>query len=136
MSLAYRTSVKTEEEIVSHRTGIAAALLLAALGADYETILADYELSNLFYRREASQLEKLFHAMGYPQEYLDMTVAVFAGVHFSFLEQAWQYIETEWGTPVGFIQNALGISSTDIELLKGRYLENEIKTNRFDVNDR
>ena len=104
------------------RTGIVAALILSILGADYDTILADYELSNLFYRPLISQFERVIRIMNYPSDIENMVVATFAGVHCTFLERLWQYIECNWGSPMNFICGPLAVSQNDIAQIKKKYL--------------
>lgn len=130
LRLFFREILFTEEGAVlwhcatgKDRTGLGSALLLAALGADYELILADYELSNLYFQKHAEEAEKRLHAIGCPPESLDMAVAVLAGVHAEFLNRAWEHILSIWGSAEGYLKEALGLNESDLELLKQRYLD-------------
>lgn len=104
------------------RTGIVSALLLSVLGVDYDTIIADFELSNLFYRVDLHTIERLLQILNYSKEESDLITAFFTGVHSSLLERAWQYMENGWGSVKRFVIEQLGISEHDIECLRMRYL--------------
>lgn len=104
------------------RTGIVAALLLSILGADDDTILADFELSNLFYRPLISQFERVIRIMSYPTDIENLIVATFAGVHCVSLERLWQYMVYYWGSPMDFIQGPLAVSQNDMDRIKDKYL--------------
>lgn len=105
------------------RTGIGAGLLLEVLGAEWDTILADYELSSLFFAEGIREAEKLARSMGYDEEMVEKISGLTDGVHAGFLENAWDYLRESWGSPVGYVTNALGITEREIEILRERYLE-------------
>ncbi len=104
------------------RTGIAAGLILDVLGADWKTILCDYECSNLFYLREIEELEGLLRGRGVEEELLP-PLCGFAGVHASMLENAWKYMDREWGGATGYLRAACGVSEDELEALRARYIE-------------
>ena len=104
------------------RTGIAAGLILDVLGADWDTILKDYETSNLFYRSDVEKMEQRLRRMGVEEEIL-APLCGFVGVHRDMLENAWKYMDREWGGAVGYLTSCCGVSMDEIETLRGRYIE-------------
>jgi protein-tyrosine phosphatase len=104
------------------RTGIAAGLILDVLGADWETILRDYECSNLFYRRELEQIETMLRGRDVEEELLP-PLCGFAGVHASMLENAWRYMDRAFGGAEGYLRAACGVSGDELAALRARYIE-------------
>ena len=104
------------------RTGIAAGLILDVLGADWDTILKDYETSNLFYRSDVEKMEQRLRRMGVEEEIL-APLCGFVGVHRDMLENAWKYMDREWGGAVGYLTSCCGVSMDEIETLRERYIE-------------
>ena len=104
------------------RTGIAAGLILDVLGADWDTILMDYETSNLFYRDELEEIERLLRTRGVEEEILPQLCGL-AGVHKSMLENAWKYMDRNWGGASGYLTECCGVSTEEIDTLRARYIE-------------
>ena len=95
------------------RTGVAAALILTALEADPAAIMADYLLSNRFYRPpRLSSLD------------LDGEVreAIF-GVRPSYLEAAYAAMREGWGGPEQYLERALGVGPRQRRALQEALLE-------------
>ena len=105
------------------RTGIGAGLLLEALGADWDTILADYELSALFFTERIRWAEDLARGAGYEEEMVQKIAGLMAGIHVNFLRHAWDYMTDTCGSPLSYIRQVLGITPEEIEILRDRYLE-------------
>ncbi|MBR1758398.1 MAG: tyrosine-protein phosphatase [Lachnospiraceae bacterium] len=105
------------------RTGIAAGLILEILGADWETILADYELSGLYFEDRIQWAYHLALDLGYDKALAEKIAALMTGVHADFLTRAWNYMYESWGSPLGYLKGAIGLSEEDISTLKERYLE-------------
>lgn len=100
------------------RTGVAALLLLTALGIDQETILRDYLLTNEFAQRQLEQ----FSAMEHPPFPMDIMREVF----LVFEENIRFYVnclEIEYGSVMNYLELALGVGPDEIETLEGYYLE-------------
>ena len=90
------------------RTGFAAALLLHSLGVDRQTILADYEISNIYLGdKYAPYIEKHPHLKG------------LFSVKKSFLESAFTLLEGEYGSLEAYLENALDVS---ISTMRHRFL--------------
>lgn len=91
------------------RTGIAAALLLAALGVDRETIMEDYLLSAEYIKGKYDFLTDRF-----PQ------FAPLTTVKKEYLETALNVIDKEFGGMENYLVNNLG---ADLEKLRKNYTE-------------
>lgn len=100
------------------RTGVAAVLLLMALGADRETALADYFLSNKAMQPEydrcvrAGMSESELH---YMRELL-FVMPECVGVYFDRLEALYGGVD-------GYLRCRLGLTDGDFQLLRGYYTE-------------
>lgn len=100
------------------RTGMGAALLLAALGADRKLIMEDYYLSSAYYREE---LESVIDKVGTQEE--KAVIRTFISVNPDYFEAALDLIEEKYGSMQLFLRNQLSLSDSDIQILKDRYLE-------------
>ncbi len=91
------------------RTGIAAALLLSALGVDRTTIMADYLLSAQYLQQKYGAI-----ARAYPE------LAPALSVQKEFLKAAFRTIDEEFGGMDHYLTHYL---QADIELLRTLYTE-------------
>jgi protein-tyrosine phosphatase len=98
------------------RTGIAAALLLLALGVPRSVVLADYLLTNEVYRRPPR-----LHGGRVPEDAL----AVLWTVRPAFLDAALSHIDRRLGGLDRYLAQALGLDPAAREELAARYLERE-----------
>ncbi len=106
------------------RTGIAAGLILEVLGADWDTIAADYETSNLYYEEDVAALARRLREKGV-EEAIFPPVCGFVGVHLPMLENAWKYMARDWGGPIGYLTRACGVTEGELAALRERYIEDE-----------
>ena len=90
------------------------------LGADWDTILCDYECSNLFYRSDLEEIELLLRGRGIEEEILP-PLCGFAGVHAPMLENAWKYMDRKWGGALGYLTAGCGVSADEIAALREAY---------------
>jgi len=90
------------------RTGMAAALLLEALGVHRDDVMADYLLTNRLYRRDHQLVESA------PQAVLDVVWQVQA----EFLHTAWQCIDEEFGGFDRYLEGAVGLGAAQRERLR------------------
>lgn len=104
------------------RTGLAAMLLLSALGADEETIIADYLLTNDYYAPRITGMKQLLRSKGCDDAYIDRAILVFDAVNERYMRNAMAYLKKEYGSVVGYIRDGLNISQSEIENLKEKYL--------------
>jgi protein-tyrosine phosphatase len=108
------------------RTGIAAGLLLSALGVPREVILQDYALSEKVVNYEAAYTGPDAPAADGPYAFLaKLPAEVRAPLLRSdpaYLEAAFARMEREHGSVEGFLAARLDVSAADIEALRERYL--------------
>jgi protein-tyrosine phosphatase len=95
------------------RTGVAAMLLLGALGVDEETIHDDYLATNRLWRRDAEV------SAGLPQVVADTLLSV----QPAFLEAAWDAIHQGWGSIDAYLHDRLGLDDTRMAALRARLVE-------------
>ncbi len=95
------------------RTGLAAALILSALGVSQEDILQDYLLTNALYRHEAGQGGLL------SAEVLDVVWRV----RVEFLHAALQAIDADYGSMAQYLQARLGLTAAALTQLRAMYLD-------------
>ena len=104
------------------RTGIGAALILGALGADTETIVEDFDRSNDAYRPIVDKLCAQVEAAGGGETEKDV-VRAFMGVSVKNFRYALKLIDSNWGSIPGDLEEAMGILDDDLEVLRARYLQ-------------
>lgn len=97
------------------RTGIAAALLLLALGVPHERVEHDFLLSNTLYRRPPH--------MGSARAIPEAALAVLWTVRASFLQQSLRHIEQRHGGLDCFLEQRLGVGAPERARLAERFLE-------------
>lgn len=119
-------SFKGKKAIVFHctagkdRTGIAAALILYALGVDKKTILDDYEATN-YYRKDANektinQLQK-FYGIDLQSANNLMTA------NRAYLESTFKTIENQYGSVESYFDKIMGLNKNKIRSLRLYYTE-------------
>jgi len=106
------------------RTGVAAALLLTALGVPRESVMEDYLLSNRYYK------PKPVSAGGADDPTMRMfsrlppdVIEVFMGVDSSYLEAAFAGMADEFGTVEKYMESGLGLDASDREKLRQLYTD-------------
>lgn len=104
------------------RTGLGSAFLLAALGADEELILDDFNMSNWFYQDEIKALKERIHANGGGVEE-DKVVQTFIGVNTEYFVDALHLIDATYGSLDDYLTQQLCLTDEDRQVLKIRYLE-------------
>ena len=104
------------------RTGIGAALLLGALGADRSTIVSDFDGSNVEYRPLVEHFQEEIRRRGGGAEELDV-VQAFLGVHTGNFCATLDEIDRTWGSLHNYIVSCIGLTGEDILFLRNRYLE-------------
>jgi protein-tyrosine phosphatase len=95
------------------RTGVAAALILLALGVPRDLVLQDYLMSN-----DLSRIPALSHSE-FPAEAL----AVLFRVQQGFLSAALQALDAEQGGLERYLRQRIGLSPAAMEILAARYLQ-------------
>jgi protein-tyrosine phosphatase len=111
--------LQTDAPVVFHctagkdRTGVAAALILLALGVPREQVLQDYLLTNALYQHPPMPLSDT------PADVLAVLWRVQAG----FLDAALQTVDDEHGGVDRYLQTRLGLGQIERETLARRYLQ-------------
>ena len=104
------------------RTGMGIAYLLFALGADRDLVVADFDMSNIFYHDFIEELfQKIEERGGGESEKL--VIRSFIGVNTPMFEKALDLVDREFGSMHDYIVNQLCVSEQELELLRSRYLE-------------
>ncbi len=95
------------------RTGVAAMLILSALGVSEEVIHEDYLATNRLWRRDAEV------AAGLPQHVADTLLTV----QPAFLEAAMQAIQQSHGSVDAYLRERIGMDDTRRAALRARLVE-------------
>lgn len=121
-------SLPTDAALLFHctagkdRTGLSAALLLAALGVDWDTIKADYLYSNIANQQFfAGYLEQIKQS-NRPDAFLANFKAV-ASVNPDYLDRAKATIEKDYGSIDQFLTEVIGLSAGDRRDLQAQFLK-------------
>lgn len=104
------------------RTGIGAAFILGALGADRETIVADFDRSNDSYRPLVERFCAKVAALKGGEEEMDV-IRAFMGVSTRNFCRTLDLIDARWGSLKTYINDCLGLTDDDCRVLRERYLE-------------
>lgn len=104
------------------RTGVGGALLLMALGVSRDDVIADYLLSNQYYRPADSlngddATSRMLASL--PQE----VIAVLMGVDRLYIDAALAAIEARYGSVEAYLQAELGVDAQGLELLRTLYTQ-------------
>ena len=99
------------------RTGLGAAFLLAALGADRDLILADYLISNEYYRHDVETVSAQVATEAERQ-----VILTFLGVNVTCFTLALDLIDSRYGGMDAFLRGPLCLDDNDIAALRTRYL--------------
>ncbi len=104
------------------RTGFASALILAALGADRDTIVADFDATNRVYEEDVRQCCQNVLLMGGKENEI-ATVKSFLGANTDNFIKALDSINREFGSMEAYLKGPIGLTDQDILSLRERYLE-------------
>ena len=102
------------------RTGIAAALLLSALGVNDEDIMDDYRLSNRYFDIPAATS----YAYQLPTRSQEALTTVYSARE-GFLDAARDEIEHAYGSVDDYLRRAIGLEKEDLKQLRKILLTNE-----------
>jgi protein-tyrosine phosphatase len=98
------------------RTGVAAALLLTALGEPRATIIEDYLLSN----RHMTPMPA--HPTGFWAKLSPQAARTFAGVDRRYIDAIFAVTDRHPGGTMGYLRDELGLDAGKIAKLRGMYL--------------
>ena len=105
------------------RAGWASAFLLAALGADRETIVEDFDLSNQSYARAVEAMTAKVREQGGGDEAVAFIRAMI-GVSRENFEATLDMIDQKYGSLSDYIENQLGFSKEEQQQLRTKYTIN------------
>lgn len=103
------------------RTGLASAYILAALGVDRETIIADFDATNAVYAKDVKRLSRRVRFMGGREDELSV-VQAFIGANTDNFVKTLDLIDAQYGSMDAYLRDPLGLTDADIEILRTRYL--------------
>lgn len=103
------------------RTGLASAYILAALGVDRETIIADFDATNAVYAKDVRRLSRRVRFMGGREDELSV-VQAFIGANTGNFVKTLDLIDAQYGSMDAYLRDPLGLTDADIEILRTRYL--------------
>ena len=104
------------------RCGWGAAFVLAALGASRETIVKDFDLSNVSYADEVEALtQKVIELGGGENEVAFIRAMV--GVSTENFESTLDLIDSQYGSLSAYLEKALGFTAGDQEELRNKLLK-------------
>ena len=104
------------------RCGWGAAFVLAALGASRETIVEDFDFSNVSYADQVEAISQKVIEMGGGEEELAFIRAM-VGVSKENFESTLDFIDSEFGSLSAYLEKALGFSAQDQEKLRSKLLK-------------
>ncbi|MBC5582033.1 tyrosine-protein phosphatase [Anaerofilum sp. BX8] len=104
------------------RTGVAAMLILLALGVSWETIKEDYMLTNLFCGDILDEVLDKYYKPGQP-EHVRHFLTCIAGVELRNLEAAYESVLARYGDVQRYFSEEFGLQGARMERLRDRYLE-------------
>ena len=105
------------------RTGVAAMLVLTALGADRETILTDYMLTNAYHAARIDAVRDGLEAMLPSPELRDLALFGAGAVFERYMTNALDAMAERCGSPTGYLTQVLGLDERQLALLRERFLE-------------
>lgn len=103
------------------RTGIASALLLAALGADRQTIVADFDKTNRAYVADVRKYSRRVRFLGGKEEEVAV-VKSFLGANTDNFVAALDEVERRFGSLEAYLKGPLGLTESDLGTLRERFL--------------
>ena len=104
------------------RTGCAAMLLLSALGADRETIISDYMLTNEYNAGRIKAMQQKTAAYRMPQDKLDALMFMSGAVVEHYMTNAIDVLTEKYGSVEGYLRDELNVGNAELEELRNKYL--------------
>lgn len=103
------------------RAGLATAYLLSALGVGREIIVADFDMTNQVYAQDVRKFCNRVKFLGGNEEEFAVVKALIGANTENFIK-ALDLINAEYGSMDTYLRNVLGLTDTDFEILRERYL--------------
>lgn len=104
------------------RAGMAAAFILAALGAGRDTIIADFDETNRHYAQDLKKFSRRVRFWGGKEEELAV-VKAFIGANTENFIKTLDLIDDRYGSMESYLKGPLKLSDTDLQTLRERFLE-------------
>ena len=104
------------------RTGVASALLLAALGASREIIVADFDATNRVYEKDVKKYVRRVKFWGGKEKEIAVVKAIMGCNTDNFIK-ALDAVDAQYGSLETYLKGPMGLTSEDIQTLRDRYLE-------------
>lgn len=104
------------------RTGIAAMLLLSALGVTRDVILAEYLLTNEQNAMKLENIREKLDRMDLSEEQREFALFGCGGVDEKYLTTAFAWIDENYGGTEEYLSSELGVDAAAREELQHRYL--------------
>ncbi len=98
------------------RAGCASAMLLAALGAERDLIVADFTLSKHYYDPQISRIETTTEAQA-------TALSTLISANPAIFEATLDKVEARYGSLRGYLTECIGVTPEMMETLRERYLE-------------
>lgn len=105
------------------RTGVAAMLLLGVLNVDEETIMNDFMLTNQYFEEEITAMRQKLGAYIQDEGMMEGFIVASKGVAASYMRNAIDYINENYGSISGYVKAELGLTDADILKLQALYTE-------------
>lgn len=105
------------------RTGCGAMLILFALGADEETVMADFLLTNEYNAALIAEERAYLIENGVGEDELETFMKSMDQVFPEFMANAVQWMTETYGSPMGYITQALGVTDAEMQALRDKFLE-------------
>jgi len=104
------------------RTGIAAVLLLTALGVDRETCIDDFALTNDFMKPAIDSVVDQAKKLTDDESVLN-GVAGLVGVNTLNMKKVFDEAEAQYGSMLQFIKQGIGLTDDEVQQLRNIYLD-------------
>ena len=105
------------------RTGCAAMLVLFALGADEATVMEDFLLTNEFNAALIEEDRRMLREEGIPEEEWDGYLPQMDQVSPAYMQNALAWMTENYGSPLGYITQELGVTEEALNELRDKFLE-------------
>ena len=106
------------------RTGVAAMLILLALGVSWQVIQEDYLLTNRYFEQQVQKTLTDYYRPGHPEHVRRFLMSI-EGVQPHNLQAAYDEILHRYGTTQQYFMKEYGLTETDLAWLREQYLEKE-----------
>lgn len=105
------------------RTGVAAMLLLSALGASQEAIIEEYLLTNEMNAEKLKMARVKIDQMPFSDEQKGFMLFGIGAVDSRYMRNAIDWMEKEYGSVDGYLEKELGVSNEVREKLREKFLK-------------